>query len=315
MTYINPVYSEYLADPFVWRAGDSYYAIGTGPSDGGMRFPLLQSPNLVDWELRGCALRSLAPEFGDAYWAPEVAFSDGAFYLYYSVGHGHKGHQLRVAISASPLGPYEDVGAPVGDPSSCPFAIDGHPFQDTDGQWYLFYARDFLDCEDGVRPGTAIAVDRLVDMVRLAGEERVVARARHDWQRFVADRPMYGGVYDWHTLEGPAVLKHDGRYYCFYSGGCFENDTYGVDYVVSGSVLGPYTDSSTDAGARVLRTVPNHVIGPGHNSFVGGPNGSTYVVYHAWDPDMTARRMCIDKLRWDADGPIAVVPSFAEQEL
>lgn len=319
ISYTNPVHPDYLADPFVWKAGETYYAVGTGPRspddcDPG-HFPMLQSPDLVEWQPCGWALNSLGPECGNAYWAPEVAFADDVYYLYYSVGHGHKSHQLRVATSDSPLGPYTDTGQPVSDPS-CPFAIDAHPFKDADGQWYLFYSRDFLDCEGGVRAGTAIAMDKLVDMVTLAGEERVVARATHDWQRFAANRPMYDGVYDWHTLEGPAVLLHEGKYYCFYSGGCFENETYGVDYVESESVMGPYGDYSSAAGARVLRTVSGHTIGPGHNSFVTGPDGkSTYIVYHAWDPGMTARRMCIDKLRWTDHGPVADGPTWTTQKM
>jgi hypothetical protein len=27
------------------------------------------------------------------------------------------------------------------------------------------------------------------------------------------------------------------------------------------------------------------------------------MVYHAWDPDMHVRWMCVDKLVWTADGP------------
>jgi len=46
------------------------------------------------------------------------------------------------------------------------------------------------------------------------------------------------------------------------------------------------------------------VIGPGHNSVVVGPDNVTqYIVYHAWDKAHTARRMCVDKLVWTADGP------------
>src|SRR3712207_6961952 len=53
--------------------------------------------------------------------------------------------------------------------------------------------------------------------------------------RSLADRPMYGEIYDWHTLEGPCVRKHENRYYCFYSGGRWETDSYGVDYGVARS--------------------------------------------------------------------------------
>ena len=66
----------------------------------------------------------------------------------------------------------------------------------------------------------------------------MVARAQHEWQRFVSNRIMYGGVYDWHTIEGPCVRKHDGRYYCFFSSGRWENESYGVDYAVADHVHG-----------------------------------------------------------------------------
>ena len=132
----------------------------------------------------------------------------------------------------------------VTDPFRPPFAIDASPFQDDDGKWYLFYARDFLDASNGARVGTGVVADRLIDMTRLAGEERVVVRARHDWQRFMSNRIMYGGVYDWHTIEGPCVLKRNGRYYCLFSAGRWENDTYGVDFAVADHVLGPYSCDS-----------------------------------------------------------------------
>ena len=37
---------------------------------------------------------------------------------------------------------------------------------------------------------------------------------------------MYGAIYDWYTLEGPAVRHHDGAYYCFYSGGSWLTEGY-----------------------------------------------------------------------------------------
>lgn len=306
MNLPRPVYAGYFADPFVWKHEGMYYAVGTGAAEahgdaGGRVFQLLRSSDLQLWEPRGHALTALHPEFGDSYWAPEVAFADGLFYLYYSVGRGDKAHHIRVAVSDSPEGPYTDTGSRVTNPYECPFAIDASPFQDEDGQWYLFYARDFLDTD---RPGTAVVVDRLVSMTQLAGEERLVVRARHDWQRFVADRVMYGDIYDWHTIEGPSVRKHEGLYYCFFSAGRWENESYGVDYAVASNVMGPYTCESNDEGARVLHTVPGHLIGPGHNSVTQSPDGTEdYIVYHAWDASMTARRMFLDGIEWTPEGP------------
>jgi beta-xylosidase len=307
--HLNPVYQGYFADPFVWKFQERYYAIGTGELEAGGRvretvFPILQSDDFLTWHFAGRAMARPDRSLGENFWAPEVAGTDGQFYLYYSVGHGDKSHKLRVAVSDLPQGPYQDSGKPLLDLAACPFAIDPHPFQDGDGQWYLFYARDFLDCSAEARAGTALVVARMKSMTELEDEGRVVLRARSDWQRFEADRSMYGKVWDWHTLEGPCVRKHEGRYYCFYSGGRWETENYGVDYGVAEQVMGPYSDAGSEAGARVLRTVPSRLLGPGHNSVVVGPDGGTeYIVYHAWDRQMTARRMFIDELVWTEEGP------------
>lgn len=305
---LRPVYEGYFADPFAWCHDGVYYAIGTGAAEAsgrstGMIFPLLRSGDLAEWHPVGQALTPPARDLGDTFWAPAVAFAEGAFYLYYSVGHGDKAHRLRVARSAEPTGPYQDLGLTLLDPAATPFAIDPHPFQDLDGRWYLFYACDFLDCSDCARAGTALMVHPMLSMTRLAEQGTVVLRARSDWQRFQNPRSMYNRVWDWHTIEGPCVVRHDGRYYCFYSGGRWENETYGVDYGVSDSVAGPYSDAGNEAGPRVLRSVPGQLIGPGHNSWIAGPEGEEYLVFHAWDVQMTARRMFLARLHWTAQGP------------
>jgi beta-xylosidase len=316
--HTNPVYGSYFADPFVWKFQDIYYAIGTGELEAsgqtiGKVFPVLQSNDFFQWSFASSAMLRPDSKLGDNFWAPAVAHADGKFFLYYSVGHGDKNHQLRVAISESPQGPYKDVGKSLLDPKACAFAIDPHPFQDNDGRWYLFYARDFLDSSNSVRPGTALMVARMKSMTELEDEGRTVLRARSNWQRFKSNRLMYGRNWDWHTLEGPCVCKHNGRYYCFYSGGCWQNDSYGVDYGVADNVMGPYSDAGNENGPRVLKTVPNHVIGPGHNSIIRGPDSETdYIVYHAWDKQLKRRRMFTDELSWTPDGPRCQGPSYTE---
>jgi beta-xylosidase len=311
--HVNPVYPAYFADPFVWKHGEMYYAIGTGELEAtgktiGKVFPVLQSSDFFQWQPAGSAMIRPDPALGSHFWAPEVVYAHEQFYLFYSVGHGDQDHRLRVAASASPQGPYQDLGRPLLDPGKCPFAIDAHPFQDVDGSWYLFYARDFLDQNEAARPGTALMVAPMKSMTELAEDGRVVLRARHDWQRFQANRELYGRTWDWHTLEGPFVTRHDGNYYCFFSGGRWENETYGVDYAVASAVTGPYSNAGGESGPRVVRTVPNQVIGPGHNSIVTGPDGTEYLAYHAWDKQMKSRQMFIDKLIWTSDGPRCEAP-------
>src|SRR5712692_6993618 len=120
-SYTNPVYDGYFADPFAWEHGGQYYAVGTGPLEaegeaekaGGRLFPLLGSEDFVHWRPAGRALLRPDANLGDSFWAPEVAYEGGKFYLYYSVGHGDKNHQLRVATSDRPEGPYRDTGVPL----------------------------------------------------------------------------------------------------------------------------------------------------------------------------------------------------------
>jgi GH43 family beta-xylosidase len=325
LQYQNPLTPGYFADPFVWRHEGLYFGIGTGapgaccaPGEVGV-FPLMTSPDLVDWTPAGHALERPPAELGDSFWAPEIAFAGGRWYLYYSVGFGDQRHQLRVAVADRPGGPYVDA-AQLTDPDTVPFAIDPHPFQDGDGRWYLFHSRDFLELADeageAVRVGTALVVQPLQGMTVLAGSPVTVARARRDWQRYAADRPMYGGIHDWHTLEGPFVVHDDGRYFCLYSGGNWQDLSYGVDYVVADSVMGPWRDDAPHTGPRVLRTVPGQVIGPGHCSVTLAPDGATrLVVYHAWGLDGQARRLCIDLLEVGANGVRSPGPSWTPQAL
>jgi len=320
ISYRNPVHDGDFADPFVMPTDDGYVAIGTSGMSGtsgtggtvgsvdGRAFEVLTSPDLVHWSSVGGALEPVDEALGRDYWAPEVATQDGRWFLYYSVGHGDVGHHLRVAMADSPTGPYRDQGVNLAPAER--FAIDPHPFRDQDGTWYLFYAHDVLE---GERVGTMLAVDVLDSMTALRGEPTTILRPSQDWQIFLRDREMYGEVYDWHTLEGPFVCRRGDRYYCFYSGGSWLEPTYAVAFAVAEHPLGPWTEPA--GRTPLLRTVPGHVIGPGHNSVVRGPGGTDVMVYHAWDEAQTARRLCIDPITWTDDGPTVDGPSYQPRQL
>ena len=308
-TYENPVFGEAFPDPFVLRRDGAYYAYCTDIGGRGPRvIGLLRSEDLVTWTpLAGPLERPPSTTTESEFWAPEVAVGDdGRLYMYYSSGEDDPGHRLRVAAADDPAGPFRDLGRELVKDA---FAIDAHPFRDEDGTWYLYYARDFLD---GERVGTALVVDRLVDMQSLTGEPTTVLRATADWQIYQRGRSMYGAVYDWHTLEGPFVVKRQGRYWCFYSGGAWREDNYGVSCVSAPSPLGPFVEPPSD-GPTVLRSVPGRVLGPGHCSVITDRAGDDWLVYHGWDPAHTARRMHIDRLEWTPDGPRCSGPTWTPQ--
>lgn len=281
----GPVWEGYFADPFVLRLpGGGYAAYGTHPGAGDERvFEVLLSPDLERWTSAGGVLERLPASAGDDYWAPEVAYRDGVFWMFYSVGHGIEGHHLRVARAESPMGPFVDLGADL-TPDEL-FAIDAHPFQDRDGAWYLFFARDVLDHP---RPGTHLAVARLDDtMTRLAAPAAPVLAPNADWQLYERDRAIHGGRYDWHTLEGPAVVERDGRYWLTYSGGAWTGPGYAVAAAAAEHPLGPWRHVD---GPPLLRT-GGDLRGPGHNSLTVGPDGTDVIAFHSWDAAATARRL------------------------
>jgi hypothetical protein len=277
----------------VLRADDGRYVMyGTTPSlPGGRAFQLLVSDDLVSWSDAGGALTVSddAPP-GTEYWAPEVAHADGRYWMYYSSGVGDTGHHLRVASSTSPTGPFEDVGGSLTP--DLPFAIDPSPYLDRTGRWWLFYATDLVE---GERPGTVLAVQELLDMTRLDGSPTVVLRATAEWQRFEADREMYGGVHDWHTLEGPAVVD-DGAGGCvlLYSGGNWQTPGYGVAVATAPAPQGPWHEDP-DQGP-VVTSAGTGLVGPGHCSVLTERDGTHRLFLHAWDPTLTRRRphrMCL----------------------
>jgi GH43 family beta-xylosidase len=309
-TYHNPVYNANFPDPFVLKYCGEYWAYGTGEWHDGRWFGVLRSRDLVDWEDVGGALEPVPGEW-PCRWAPEVSYLNGSFYLYYSIGD-EETMQLRVAVARHPAGPFIDSGRRL---SHEPFAIDAHVFVDDNGARHLFYASDYL-AHSHVGTGTTRVA--LADPLTLQGEPAPVTRARYDWQVYHPNRPEKGGA-RWHTIEGPFVLKHKGRYYQMFSGGNWHNPTYGVSYATAERVDRPGEWDQHADGERllpILRTIPGAVIGPGHNSVVRGPdNRQLYCVYHRWSADGSAREMAIDPLDWAGERMLLIGPSTTPRPL
>jgi beta-xylosidase len=291
------LWDGYCADPFVLRAQDGRYVMyGTAPAllRDGRAFQTLVSDDLDSWTPGGGALvigDEVPP--GTEWWAPEVAYADGRYWMYYSRGVGDSGHQIHVASSADPTGPFEDVGASLT--AELPFAIDPSPFQDLDGRWWLFYATDLVD---GKRPGTVLAVQRLRTMTELEGSSNVILRASADWQLYLPNRFMYGAHHDWHTLEGPTVTHQSGRYWMLYSGGNWQTPGYGVAAVTAPEVEGPWHE--LEPAGPFITSASTGLIGPGHCSLVRDDSGRIHMFLHAWDETGARRRP--HRLVLDLDG-------------
>jgi GH43 family beta-xylosidase len=308
--YTNPVYDQNFPDPFVLKYCGVYWAYCTGAWADGRWFGILRSTDLARWEEVGGAVEPIASH-GDCRWAPEVSYDNGRFYLYYSLGD-EATMQLRVAVAEHPAGPFIDSGRVLSEE---PFAIDAHVFVDEDGTRHLFYATDYLQHS---HIGTGTARRLLADPLTPTGPAIAVTRARYDWQVYDPQRVEKGGV-RWHTVEGPFVFKHKGQYYQMFSGGNWQNPSYGVSYALSPTIDSPHEWRQVADGEEVLpllRTIPGLVIGPGHNSAVRGPdNRELFCVYHRWSADLTARVMAIDPLDWVGERMLVLGPSTSPQPL
>ncbi|WP_210771678.1 family 43 glycosylhydrolase, partial [Streptomyces albidus (ex Kaewkla and Franco 2022)] len=317
-TYVNPVsrgFADTFADPAVIRGEDGYwYAFGTTDplrSGGGKMhsLPMARSKDLVNWSYAGDALSPRnAPEWADekaeaAYWAPDISYHDGRYWLYFTVTQttvtGEKDDSaIGVATAPSPTGPWKSHDEPVvaprrgaGEKDDFLWTFDPSHVVDTDGRRYLYYGSYYGGIE---------VAELSADGTGTVGKPTKVATDNR--------------------FEGAYVIRRGGWWYLFASSGdCCAGPTTGYSVFVgrSRSVRGPFTDregapltASRTGGSIALTPNGNRWVGTGHNSVVKDMAGQDWIVYHAIDRSepyldepygINRRPMLIDRLDW-ADG-------------
>lgn len=269
------------ADPYVLKYNGKYYLYGTGGADG---IKVYQSDNMVTWSravgaTSGYALHKDAVWGDKWFWAPEVYYLNGKFYMFFSAEE-----ELCVAESSSPLGPFTQSAE-----NQKPFhtnvkEIDSHLFIDEDGKKYMYFVR-FTN-------GNEIWVAELNDDLRSIKESTLrrcigASNGLQTWEQSTLE-PYPGSKVN----EGPFILKHNGWYYLTYSANHYQNPNYGVGYATSKSPLGPwnkYTGNPILIGNSEIR-------GVGHHSFVNVSDGCQYIVYHSHKNTTTVqpRKLAID---------------------
>ncbi len=278
-----------IGDPFIFKA-DKFYAYATSAPDG---FRYFSSEDLLNWREEGYCYRN-SPWAENCFWAPEVYFHEGRYYLLYT-GRWKKNHSLRIGLAAadSPRGEFKDLRE--GPLFDLGFAcIDATLLFDDDGKIYLYFVRD---CSENIVNGVHISeiyCARLSrDLLSFETEPVKILSPDAAWET-EADP-------EWHWNEGPALLKHGGKYYLNYSVNCYDSPRYSVGCAVSASPMGPYEKYGHNP---VLQRREGDFSGPGHNSFfrVGD---ALYTAFHIHaDPAKPSgnRRMCIAEAGFDEQG-------------
>src|SRR5690349_14316793 len=75
------------------------------------------------------------PWAGRQLWAPDAAFANGKYYLYFPVKDKEDIFRMGVAVSDTPTGPFKAEPKPIAGS----YSIDPAVFQDTDGKFYMYF--------------------------------------------------------------------------------------------------------------------------------------------------------------------------------
>jgi len=291
--YTNPILFSDYSDPDVIRVGDRYYLTASSFhfSPG---LPLLESRDLVHWQLIGHALPRLSfdpkydlpgplgfsdgserarffAEMGHRYsagvWAPAIRHHAGRFYIYFPTPT----EGIFMVSAKQPEGPWTAPVAVIAESK----LEDPCPFWDDDGQAYLVHSR--------TGAGPLILHRMSADGTRVLDAGKVIVEDPKNLP----------------TLEGPKLLKRNGWYYIFAPYGGVDKGPQAV--MRSKNIWGPYEVRT------VLAQGNTAVQGPHQGGYVETPNGQGWFA-HFNSTGAFGRIVHLQPVRWVDDWPMMGEP-------
>lgn len=238
-------------------------------------------------------------------WAPDAAFKNGTYYLYFPAKGKDGIFRIGVARSSSPSGPFKAERKPIEGS----FSIDPAVFTDDDGTSYMYFGGIWggqlqkwkdgkfnpkgsaTDSEKEDEPALAPKVAKMSgDMLEFDGAVRDVQILDKN------GKPILTGDHDRRFFEAAWVHKYNGKYYFSYSTG----DTHFIAYATGDSPLGPFVYQGV-----ILNPVHGWT---SHHSIVE-VKGKWYLFYHDTQlSDKThLRSIKVTELKHQADGSIALI--------
>lgn len=276
--YRNPIRTGFYPDPSIVRVDDTYYMVNSSfiyyPC-----IPVSMSKDLVHWKIIGYAITN--PEWanidhlegGRGYWAPDISYYEGKFYITATYRMNDDGNVYRkqiVVSSKNPEGPYSQPAIIDED------GIDPSIFNDDDGRRYMLLNR-------GAR----------------------IFELNKDATKQISDAELlYYGDHK-RAPEGPHLLKKDGYYYLFEAEGG-TGPGHRITVSRSRELKGNYVPCpynpimrQNDEAAIIQRC--------GHGKPVQTQNGQWYMVYLCGRKigagySILGRETALDPITWTADG-------------
>lgn len=296
--FTNPVYADDFPDPSVLAVGGTFHAYGT--QGGGANIQTLTSTDLVHWTKGADALPTVGKWASSGNtWAPEVLKVGDSYQMFYVARDTASDKQcVGRATSKDPAGPFADASAKafVCQPE-LGGSIDPNPVKDADGSLYLYWKNDGNCC------GTKVQLwgqQLTPDASALTGKRVALMSNTKPWQG--------------NLVEAPEMLGHNGSHILLYSANNYASADYAVGYASCTGALGPCVDKSDTP----LLASSDQAAGPGHCFPITLANGSTWLIYHAWQPEAIGstypgRQLWLDPLRWKGSAPTVSGPTAGPQ--
>ncbi len=245
------------------------------------------------------------PWAGRQLWAPDAAYKNGTYYLYFPVKDKKDVFRIGVATSKNPAGPFKPEAKPIEGSLS----IDPAVFTDSDGSTYMYFGGIWGGQLQRWSNGTYDANGSKTD----SGKENEpalmakVAKLSKDMLSFdgavkevqILDKegkPLLTKDHDRRFFEGSWMHKFNGKYYFTYSTG----DTHFLASAIGDSPYGPFTYQGT---------FMNPVQGWTTHHSILEVKGKWYIFYH--DTEISnkthLRNIKVTELTHNADGTIKLI--------
>ena len=275
--YHNPIRCGMFPDPSIVRVGVDYYMVNSSfiyyPC-----IPVSTSKDLIHWKIIGYAITN--PEWaglqhlegGRGYWAPDISYYKGRFYITatYRLNDTGTVYRKQIVVSSDrPEGPY-----------SKPAVID----------------------EDGIDPSIFHENGRHYMLLNRGAR---ILELNEDCTKQISEAELLYYGDQKRAPEGPHLLKKDGYYYLFLAEGG-TGAGHRISVARSKTLMGNYEPCpynpimrQMDEGAAIQRC--------GHGKPVCTQNGEWYMVYLCGRMigdgySMLGRETALDPISWTADG-------------
>jgi beta-xylosidase len=314
----------YTADPSAHVFNDKIYIYpshdieaGVTENDNGDHFAMrdyrIFSMDSINGKVKdhGVALKlEDIPWAGRQLWAPDAAYKNGTYYLYFPAKDKNDVFRIGVATSSSPAGPFKAQPKPIEGS----FSIDPAVFTDTDGNSYMYFGGIWggqlqrwasgkyeangskTDLGKNDDPALSAKVAKMSkDMLHFDGPVRDVQIVDKN------GKPLLTKDHDRRFFEGPWMHKYNGKYYFSYSTG----DTHFLAYAISDNPFGPFTYQGI-----FMKPVQGWTT---HHSIVEF-KGKWYIFYH--DTELSGkthlRNIKVTELKHNADGSIEPIETYTK---